>query len=348
MTTHDEIEFRDDGPFDGYERATIRAVHASIRDAEGAEEFVENVRHNIALLDELGGVLSQYPSLFARQSLGRRRRDLSSLVQLLSHSNLSNFEMFLPTRALLGRTLIMAEMNFYRLLRFVCQEALDADEAATHLSRIDGHLCHCIYSRLAGELLTNIASDHRIAHRERKKAVLALLHVLERVTFRIADYLPVLQATWEARRRVKVSGGTLMGVTEMFQLLQAGCDPRFVDLLVSPEHTADEAEAFREFLFGTTTEQLRRLEKGLASTTVRRVTKGGLSSLAGRGDEGEFRADPALAMFEFFLSRHLQAAARRQADLPGPKRTAEEYVMLHYLEAQDDSLLKSIPPAGGE
>ena len=52
----------------------------------------------------------------------------------------------------------------------------------------------------------------------------------------------------------------------------------------------------------------------------------------------------ALAMFEFFLSRHLPAAARRQADLPGPKRTAEEYVMLHYLEQSVDKGALSVPP----
>jgi hypothetical protein len=43
-------------------------------------------------------------------------------------------------------------------------------------------------------------------------------------------------------------------------------------------------------------------------------------------------ADPAVVMFEFFLLRHLQAAARRAGDLPGPRRTAEEYVMLRFLE----------------
>jgi hypothetical protein len=62
-------------------------------------------------------------------------------------------------------------------------------------------------------------------------------------------------------------------------------------------------------------------------------------------DAHTFGGDPALAMFEFFLSRHLQAAARRQADLPGPKRTAEEYVMLHYLEQSVDKDALSIPSA---
>ncbi len=46
-----------------------------------------------------------------------------------------------------------------------------------------------------------------------------------------------------------------------------------------------------------------------------------LVHMLSRADPG---GDPALAMFEFFLSRHLQAAARRHGDIPGPKRTAEE------------------------
>ena len=116
----------------------------------------------------------------------------------------------------------MAEMNFYRLLRFVCDEALEEDRAAELLARIDHHVCQAIYTRLAGELLTNIASDDSTPRELRKKAVMMLLHIWERISFRLGDLLPVLQATWEARRRVVVIGGTLVGTTEMFQLFQAG------------------------------------------------------------------------------------------------------------------------------
>ena len=34
------------------------------------------------------------------------------------------------------------------------------------------------------------------------------------------EYLPHLQATWDARRRIRVGGGTLLGVGEILRLLR--------------------------------------------------------------------------------------------------------------------------------
>ena len=62
------------------------------------------------------------------------------------------------------------------------------------------------------------------------------------------------------------------------------------------------------------------------------IGKNELSTAIMPRDAHTLGGDPALTMFEFFLSRHLQAGARRQAELPGPKRATDEYVMLHYLE----------------
>jgi hypothetical protein len=331
MTTSEYLQFLPEGPFDSEERRTIAAVHDAVSGVEGKEAILSTVRRNIDQLNQLGIILQRYPPLSRSQSLGRRQRGLSSLVDRLSQSNLSNFEMSLPTRALIGRSLVMAEMNFYRLLRFVCSDAPEEIRAEL-LDRVECHLCHSIYTRLAGEVLTSIASDGQAAREERKKAVHVLLHIWGHVTFSLGNVLPLLQATWEARRRVVVAGGTLLGVSEMFQLLQAGCDPRFVEFLVRPAHTENEAAAFREFLLGATTEQLEHLEQNLERTGRTSVSLDELTSLSQDAENLDRRADPALQMFEFFLSRHLQAGSRRQADLPGPKRTAEEYVLRHYLE----------------
>lgn len=336
MTPNHELLFLDVGPFDEKERATVRRVHDAILAKDPGSHFAATVRRNVVLIGELAELLSRYPSVFDTQSLGKRQRNLASLIDMLSRANLSNFEVFLPTRALLGRTLIMAEMNFYRFLRYVCSEALGQSEARGHLPRIEEHLYHCIYTRLAGELLTNISSDPQINLEIRQRAVLSLLHVREQVAVRISDFLPVLQATWDARRNVVVAGGTLVGTTEMFQLLERGCDGRFVDLLVRPDHTENEAAAFREFLFGVTTEQLAQLERQRDETGQQSSCLEDIKPLAALASLDDSTKDPTLAMFEFFLSRHLQAAARRQGDLPGPKRTAEEYVMIQFLRTHDE------------
>jgi len=40
----------------------------------------------------------------------------------------------------------------------------------------------------------------------------------------------------------------------------------------------------------------------------------------------------AVAAYRFYRVRYLQAAARRIKSLPGPTRTAEEYMMVYYLK----------------
>jgi hypothetical protein len=193
-------------------------------------------------------------------------------------------------------------------------------------------LCECLYARLVDEVLKHIASDEHVDATIREKAALALSQIWDRPTYQVKNFFPLLEATWEARRRVPVTLGTLMGTAEMFRLLTAGCDPRFVDYLVTPGHSEDEADAFREFLFGSTTEKLHRLERIMAERGQSALSRAELSSGDAAPDLCSAEGDPAIALYEFFLSRHLQAAARRLADLPGPKHTAEEYVLLRYLE----------------
>lgn len=342
-----ELRFSDSGPFDTEERQTIREVVDAVRAHPGPHTsgLLARVTENISRLDHIGEALDRYPSIFGEQSLGARRRGLDSLVDALVQSNLANLEMFLPTRALIGRNLVLGEVNLYRLLRIVCTDALPPDLATEMHTRVDCLLCVCLYTRLGEEVLIHIASDRTVQREFRERAVLALVHIWQRAAYRINDFFPVLQATWEARRKVPVTLGTLLGASEMFRLLQAGCDERFVDYLVS-DGSDEHAAALREFLFGATTEQLARIE-------ARRVENDGTISTADCADirrPPTLGGDPALAMFEFFLSRHLQAAARRQAAIPGPRRTAEEYVLLRYLQERgaDEALSRPpgpIPPA---
>jgi hypothetical protein len=340
------IAFTGLGPFDQEERMLICLLVEAVTAADmpAAKPLLRAIIDNVQRLDTMGELLSSYPSLFGEQSLGSKKRSLRSLVEILSVSNLSNFDMFLPQRALVSHSLVMGEVNFYRLLRVVCDEALPPEQSRELKPRVDGRLCNCLYARLAEEVLKHIASDARVAGEIREKAALSLVHLWEQATYRVSDFFPMLQATWEARRRVPVTLGTLMGTAEMFRLIHAGCDENFVDYLVRTDHTEGEAAAFREFLFGATTEQLNRMQAEMSRAGKHVIGKGELSAADQPCDAHALGGDPALAMYEFFLSRHMQAGARRQADLPGPKRTAEEYVMLHYLEQSVDKEALSVPP----
>ncbi len=326
------------GPFDGEERRVILEVIDGVRRAgkPGAAGWIEALIEKVDHLERLGEVVDAHPSLLETQSVGTRQRSLETLVDRLSRAHIANLDIYLPTRALLGRDLVMAEVNFYRLLRLVCLESLDPPEVETRVAQVERLLCHCLYARLAEEVLEHIASDEEVGANVRRKAVRALVRIWDRTTYRIQDVFPILQATWEARRRVPAQLGTLMGTAELFGLLREGGHPAFIDCLAG-QAGEDEAAAFREFLLGARTEDLHRLERTMRAEQIPCLGRDEAREVIELSDAWDPLGDPAISMFEFFRRRHLAAAARRLMDLPGPKRTAEEYVMLHYLEEEAKS-----------
>ncbi|MCK4659307.1 MAG: hypothetical protein KAV82_07265 [Phycisphaerae bacterium] len=324
------VQYGPNTPFTPEERATIEAIYNCVKESGHPEtaNLKHTIRQQMACLEWLGETLSQYPSPLSEQRLGSRQRGLATLVETLSRSNPANFDVFVPTRALLGRALDMAESNFYRLLRHVCSEVL-SDETSRHFQEEATRRFHiCLYTRAVEEILSAIACDSEAHCPIREQAVLALAQIWEhRLTYSVRDFFPILEATWQARARITVVGGTLAGTQEIFELFQHGCDPQFVDYFSCAHPSDDEIGAFREFLFGTSAEELDRLEKRMVDTGTGSITLDDLTGAA--------RDDPTIAFYEFFRSRHLLAGARSLAHLPGPKRTAEGYVMISYLRQME-------------
>ncbi len=276
-------------------------------------------------LDLFGELLARYPSPLEEQHLGGRRRGLDTLVDALCGADRVGFTLRAPTQAVVGRALNLAQINFFRLLWHACGDLRDAG-AAGHL-REDAarRLRTSVYTQLVEEVLSDLVLDESLTQPLRARAVrnLALLWG-HRLTWRVSEFLPVLEATWEARARVHVVGGTLIGTSEMFQLLKEGGDERFVELLTAREQGEDEALAFREFLFGRSSEELERL--------TARMARDNLTSIELDSRLRDVARDAGSIFYEFFHARLLQSNARRLAGLPGPKRTAEGYVVMSWLE----------------
>jgi hypothetical protein len=190
-----------------------------------------------------------------------------------------------------------------------------------------------VHCRLVEEVLVDVVTDPLIERRLREQAVRNLAQLWgNRLTWRVHTFFPILAQTWEARQRIRVVGGTLAGNCEIFQLLTSGGEPEFVELLCDRDYGEVEVAAFREFLFGTSSEELERL--------ARRMAQEGLSSIEldsridSGGRTGDGGRDAGSILFEFFRARLVQCNARRIANLPGPRHTAEGYVMLAWLARQ--------------
>ncbi|MBN2196085.1 MAG: hypothetical protein JW751_24930 [Polyangiaceae bacterium] len=329
-------EFGPNSPFSGEERTTCDDVVAALHRSERPEAaaVLETIAAHFQRLEAFGELLSQFPSPLMRHRLGSREQSLESLAEGLCQSTPANFEFRAPTRAIVGRALDMAELNFYRLLGYACDEVLVGEEGTRLRTATTRQLREVIYTKLVEEVLGDVVSDDSVLRTTRFRAVYGLAQIWERrLTYRTREFFPLLEASWEARNRVSVVGGTLLGTQEMFSLFREGCAPEFVEYFVRPEPTDDEVAAFREFLFGASAEELESLAQRMDRERRASLPLGngcGRSlSLSG--------ADAGTSLYEFFRVRFLKATARRLAGLPGPKRTAEGYVMIDFLARSADA-----------
>lgn len=334
------LRFGSRSSFDPGEQSTLRALWAAIEttDHPGRDSFLEVIQDTVGRVDGLAAILESYPSVLGQQALGARRRDISTLVDDLVQATEANYEFFLPTRALVGRALLMAELNAWRLFRHTWKEAVgDGAPGSEALRRqLDACLHGCIFARCTEELLGSISHDPDMERRVRERAVRNLANLWEqRLSFRVKDFFPLLAYTWEARHRIRVSIGTMLGVSEIFRLLQAGCDPQFVNFFSRPRLTDDEQGAFLEFLIGVPTEDISSLAQLMEKTGRKSLSPEEAADALGRELDFLAPTGEGVRAYEFFRERHLQAAARKLKGLPGPKRTAEEYVMTYFLEHQE-------------
>jgi len=307
------------------------------------DDFSARLRAGIRRVEAVAVALEVYPPIFQERVLGSRERDLGSLVGHLVQADDSNFELFVPMRALVGRTLVLAELNFWRMVGYIASECAgqpeESDTQAEALDRVqresDDWLHGCVYTLLAEEVLGSIVRDSQQSEALRTCAVEKLAGIWGNyLHWAVRDFFPLLQATWSARRRIRVSVGTMLGVSEMMRLLQAGCDPEFVEYFARPEPTADEGSAFQEFLIGVPTEQIRSLEHLMKQEGKTCMSPQEAQDALGIDAPRWKNAHAGVEAYRFFRERQLQAAARRLRNESGPHRTAEEYVMLYFLERE--------------
>ena len=327
-------------PFDRDECETINAIVAALQGSHHPHrvQVLATVAEHFERLEAFGDLLARFPSPLARHNLGDRVRSIDSLMQSLCQSSMADLEFRAPTRAIVGRALDMAESNFYRLLRHACREILPDAQAEPLRAQAADRLREVVYTKLVEEVLGDIVSDVSQPADIRRRAGYAIAEIWDRrLTYRTREILPLLDATWEARNRVQVVGGTLLGTQEMYAPIREGCAPEFVDFFVRPNPSTDEVSAFREFLFAAPAEALDGMAEQLQHDELARLP---LSRSVPRAT-----ADPGTRVYEFFRQRFLAAMARRLMDLPGPKRTAEGYVMIEFLAKTEPRLSDPEPAA---
>ena len=148
----------------------------------------------------------------------------------------------------------------------------------------------------------------------------------------------ILESAWHARNRITSDFGCLVGATELFRLVCEDCNPQVLEFFSRDDLSPDESAAFEEFLFNMTWEELGTLRKTMRDQGTAAVTPAWASKVLGRSIdalEHSREIDP-MALYRSYNRRQLAADFRLMAGAPGPRRTAEGYLMVALLDSQSE------------
>jgi hypothetical protein len=238
-------------------------------------------------------------------------------------------DLHIPTKAVLGQAYLIAKINFLKALGYMV-EAVGAPPALRE--RVDNEVAQSIYSKLGEELFVAILTDSSARLLVKKGAARFLFRIWEkRLHIEVDDFAPILESAWQARSKLLPVLGTMIGTHEIFRLFKEARDKRFLDYFGGDEVGEDEMLAFEEFLFGHTHEEIARLRAHLADEGRSVVTLDAARALLGTNEVPARNA--AQSLYTSYKKRRVNAAHRVLTGAPGPKKTAEEYVMIAFLEA---------------
>jgi hypothetical protein len=289
------------------------------------------LRAVLGRLERTAGIVRDTPSMAAAwRERGGRNFSGESLVELLCRVPDYDLDLHIPTKAVLGQSYLIAKINFLKALSY----ALDALEAPVALAAgLSLDLGKAIYSKLAEELFVSIVTDDEAPDGVKQGAAHYLARIWdERLVIAVDEFAPLLESVWKARSKLLPVLGTMLGTSEVFQLFREACDLRFLDYFGRDEVASEQLLAFEEFLFGLSHEEISRLREHMQDESQSVLTLDEARQLLGRTKLSWMPTNEgAQALYTSYKKRRVKAHYRMLTLAAGPKRTAEEYVMIALL-----------------
>jgi hypothetical protein len=231
----------------------------------------------------------------------------------------------LPATAAVARAFLLHKVDF---LRDVTRALEGAGDAAALRRRAEVELAQSIHSHLVEELFVAVAADVEVAAAVRREAARKLTALWRApLSVEIDDVAPLLDAIWEARRKLRPVLGTMLGTQEIFTLFQSTRDERFLEHFAEGDLPLEELQAYREFLFGLSTEECDALRATMSARGLDSVTLSEARALLGLAPPPPGDVGPD-GMVGSYRRRKIKAHYRVLAGTPGPRRTAEEHVVI--------------------
>lgn len=316
--------------FDEHERALVERVFRFV--GEHAPDELLLLRGNVERLGRAACVIRESPPIAASwHSRGQLHLSGEPLIDLLCRVPDWDLELHIPTKAVLGQAYLVAKINFFKALGYAIDTAAGPPELS---DEVHHELGQSIYSKLAEELFVSIVTDPTGKRDVKNSAAKLLFHIWEdRLDAEVDEFAPVLEAVWEARNKVRPVLGTMRGTHEFFRLIAEVRDDRFLSYFEGGVVPDEEVQAFEEFLFDISHEEITRLRAYLTERGASVLSADEARHVLGRGRESWMPTGGPQALYTSYKKRKIKAHYRSLTGAPGPRKTAEEFVMTAFLSA---------------
>lgn len=319
---------------DRHETELIEQAMAAVAAHSPADALI--LQGLIVELKATSDLLERQRPLRRPTALGGEARDESTLIDHLCTIDGLSGDLSLPLKATQSRTYLLTKINFLRGFVKATSVLDDVAGSAKMTHDLREELAQSIYTLLAEELFLALLRKPDVSRRTKQRAADQLITVWDDAALEIDDFAPLLESAWHARNRINSAYGTLLGATETFRLVREDCSPEVLEFFGREGMSADESAAFEEFLFNMTSEELATLRRAMQQQHLSAASPAWAAEVLGRQIEElehSHEIDP-MALYRSYQRRQLAADFRLMSNAPGPRRTAEGYLMVYLLDQQ--------------
>lgn len=308
-------------------------------------EICAGIRARLADMEHLARCIARFPSLLEQNVIMGEMRNRVALIDLLTAQHEGDKVLFLPSKATLGKSFLVAKFHtFLRLLRVAHRTGLPEPVVA----QLESATNTVLFTLMAEDVYLSLLDDKALSAEVRRQIAMALIILWEyRSDSLIQDIAPVLREAWDARKNLAPIFGTMMGSSELVLIaMELGATwNAFVAARVAHE---DVRTALEEFLFGLSFEHIRQLRRILEEKGVHAIDRSEISAYLGIDVKTDLHTDSRDFYMQYSVRRD-NARVRRRLNYPGPRSTLEDYYMSFVLAQHngtqfDAVFARSIPP----
>ncbi|MBI9101426.1 MAG: hypothetical protein JEY99_03345 [Spirochaetales bacterium] len=293
----------------------------------------EQIEVQIKNLRSLAEAVSSYPSLKETGKLGKMLRSEETLIRKLTSQNHIENSLYLPTQVDLGKSFLRAKINFLLMIKYHAEIGIRLKKYSSRLLEI---ITFNIFSLMSEEILLSIVGSKDTLQELKEGAARKLLNMWDHRLEPVENgSVPILNSMWRARQRLCPTFGSMMGMSEIYQISRF-VDPVWFEFLSANEEDDEVFMALEEFIFNLSSEEILIIRKEMTERKMSSISSKKIESIVGRKHFcPDFQKVDPRELLRYYRERSLAASKRAEHKWAGPKKTIEEYLLLFLIGKEE-------------